>query len=363
MDNTSVNTSVRGGGFFLLCLFPEGHDTFPLYICVFKLLYWRSSSYNCLKKSYFSSYITHISSIMTVNNIEPNTGYVPGFNWSASLYLKLLLCAHLWCQHIIDLHDGVHLCMCWCFKHWHLPAFQSENLLAMILHLFFFTEITMMSSKVFLLSIGFTQNLQLFSRSHSIISVSNGKVNPHHPIKLLSDHNEDKTALAWKCIPSTVHDCFQSEQLKSITNTDVRRRGCFTKCLSTVFILRTFNCICLIMNRCPSAILSDLWCSPPASSKELQITRLSLRVSHPRQATCMDNSPRMFLHNYGYDCDMMDPSWSRASSTTSEVPVIIAKSLLKAVDSYRKYRVKKKCRPGCPCGCHDNQWITTITAF
>lgn len=149
--------------------------------------------------------------------------------------------------------------------YWHLSVFHSQNLLVMILQ---FT--------LFLLSLNFTKNPQFLSRSHSMISISNGKANPHHPIKLLSDHNEDKTALAWKYIPSAVHDCFQSEHLKSITNTDVRRRGRLTKCLSTDFIFRTFNCVCLIVNRYMSAPRSRLHYSSPASSKELQITRLSL---------------------------------------------------------------------------------------
>lgn len=123
-----------------------------------------------------------------------------------------------------------------------------------------------------------------------------------------------------------MHDCSQSEQLKSITNTDCAGEVSFFYILDMVAFIYLWT---IKFHR-----FSVISCVRPLYlQRSSNYTVFPSGYHIPKQATCTDNSHRMFSYNYGYDGDMMDTSCSWASSTT-EVPIIIGKGLLKAVTAF-----------------------------
>ncbi len=128
-----------------------------------------------------------------------------------------------------------------------------------------------------------------------------------------------------------MHGCFQRRQLESITNTDCAEEV-ISECLSTVFTSRTW-----LHSPTYESLNFNIphWSLEfgPRISEEFQITQFSLRAPHPKRATCTDISLRTLLKLWvwwWYDGYKLQQS----IINITEVPVIIGKSLLKAVIAF-----------------------------
>lgn len=197
------------------------------------------------------------------------------------------------------------------------------------------------------------------SRTHSIISISSGKVNLHHPVKLFKGHNEDKTALVWKYIPIYCARLLPVWASPSITNTDVRGRGHFRKKPERGYLYSGHGPHS--SNYEPLNFSASQWSAAlvPGISKGFQITRV-----FPRGGPISPGRPpaQIIAGGRSFTITGMTPTWWIQAAAEHHQQHWSAHNYRKRASSrlltafiWQLPKVQSESLPGCPSSCHGNQ--------